>query len=203
MPVCISRRKDQDVAPPIPKPIESLLARLKGPEREAAAAELFDLAYRELRRIAGGMLRRERAGHTLQPTALVHEAFIRLIGQERAEFAGRTHFLAICADAMRRVLVDHARHRRRLKRGGQWHRVALQDADRQLGVEDLDLVAFHDALERLRTLDERQARVVELRFFGGMSMHDVAEALGVSKRTAEGDWTHARAWLRQALADQA
>ena len=169
----------------------------------ATAEELFPVVYDELRRIAKGYMSRETPGHTLQPTALVHEAYLKLVDQSRVDWRGRTHFFAVGAKVMRRVLIDHARTRKRAKRGGDWLRVTLTGlAGSPLG-GDLDptqLLALHSALEKLAQLDERQARVVELRYFAGLKMSEVAEVLGVSKRTADGDWAKARIWLEQELA---
>jgi RNA polymerase sigma factor (TIGR02999 family) len=158
--------------------------------------------YDELRRLARGYLRRERSGHTLEPTALVHEAYLRLIDQTRVDWRGRTHFFAVGAQMMRRLLVDHARRHDRKKRGGDFRQVTLAaDAAPLLGrsLDRADLLALDDAMEKLSALDSRQARIVELRFFAGLRVDEVAEALGVSKRTVEADWTHARAWLRREL----
>jgi RNA polymerase sigma-70 factor (ECF subfamily) len=175
-----------------------ILERIDGGEA-AAAQELVPLVYDELHRMAAAFLRRESPAHTLQPTALVHEAFLRLVDQTRVQWKGRAHFMAIAAETMRRILVDHARARLREKRGGGRLRVTLQ-ADLALSPErDEDVLALHDALERLAQLDARQARLVELRFFGGLDMAEVAEVLGVSKRTVESDWTMVRAWLKREL----
>jgi RNA polymerase sigma factor (TIGR02999 family) len=163
------------------------------------AKKLMPLVYDELRALAARYLGAERRGHTLQPTALVHEAFMRLVDQSRVDWKGRTHFYAVGAEAMRRILIDHARARGRGKRGGDWQRVVLDEADTPQNMRDIDLVALHDALEALAALDEQQARIVELRFFGGLTVEEVAHVLGVSKRKVEGDWTHAKAWLRSAL----
>lgn len=169
---------------------------------EDSAEELFSLVYDELKRVARGLMRRERPGHTLQPTALVHEAYAKLVDSSRVQWRGRTHFLSVGARVMRRVLVEHARAHGREKRGAGWRRVTLAESvlpglDSNLDPEDL--LWLNAALEKLDRADERQARVVELRFFGGFTVSEVAEALGVSKRTVEGDWTHARAWLRREL----
>ena len=171
-----------------------------GGEQGKSAAELLPLVYDELRALARGYLSRERRGHTLQPTALVHEAFLRLVDQTRIDWKGRAHFFAVGARMMRRVLVDSARKHKSQKRGGEWHRVTLADdvLGKELAVEEV--LALDGALDRLAELDERQARVVELRFFGGFRVEEVARLLEVSKRTVEGDWTHARAWLRRRLA---
>ncbi len=166
---------------------------------EAAAAQLSDLLYVDLRREAERQFSAESSGHTLQATALIHESFLRLIGQNRTKWQNRDHFLAVATSMMRRVLTDHARSRLRLKRGGQQHRVLLQP-DQQISLsQPEDVVMVHDALEKLEKLDPRQARIIELRFFGGMSNVEVAEALGLSLRTVEGEWAIARAWLRREL----
>ena len=167
---------------------------------DAAAAErLLPLVYDRLRGLANRFLGAERAGHTLQPTALVHEAFLKLVEQERVDWAGRTHFFAVGAKAMRRILVDHARGRRRDKRGGGAVRVELREGAALSPERDEDVLALDEALARLEARDARQARIVELRFFGGLNVEEVAEALGVSKRTVEADWTMLRAWLRREL----
>ena len=156
--------------------------------------------YDQLRRMAGGFLARERQDHTLQPTALVHEACVRLF-QQRAELKSPTHLQAIAATAMRRILVDHARKHRSPKHGGDWQRITLAGArahDRGLALDDF--LALDAALERLQAHDPDAARVVELRFFGGLGMAEIAEALGRSKRNVERDWTHSRAWLAAELA---
>ncbi len=135
----------------------------------------------------------------MQPTALLHEAFMRLVDQSRVDWKGRTHFYAVGAEAMRRILIDHARAKGRAKRGGEWQRVDLGEAETPQDLQDIDLEALLDALETLATLDAQQARIVELRFFGGMTVEQVAHVLGVSKRKVEGAWTHPKAWLRDAL----
>jgi len=171
----------------------------------ARADELIESVYAELRRLAQSYLKQERSGHTLQATALVHEAYARLVDQSRADWKSRTHFFAVGAKMMRRILIDHARERRSQKRGGEQQRVTLSLASDMPGGGDLDfeeLLAVDEALVRLAGLDERQAKVVELRFFAGMNVNEVAEQLGVSPRTVEGDWTHARSWLRRELSDR-
>jgi RNA polymerase sigma factor (TIGR02999 family) len=178
-----------------------LLARLAGGEgdRSAIIEQFFPLVYDELRSLAAGYLHRERRDHTLQPTALVNEAYLRLIDQ-RVGFASRGHFLAIAATAMRRVLVNHARDRGRLKRGGAARRETLESGHTIVDEPDLDLAALDEAMERLAALDPRKVQVVEMRFFAGLSEEDVAAALGVSTRTVKRDWQIARAWLRRELA---
>jgi RNA polymerase sigma factor (TIGR02999 family) len=153
------------------------------------------LVYDELRALAESYLRRERPDHTLQATALVHEAYMRLVKQEEVEWQNRAHFFAVAAQAIRRILVDHARGHQSGKRGGDRKRVRL-DEDLTVPEPDLDLLALDEALQELAHLHERQARIVELRFFGGLSLKEVAEYLGLSPRTIDGDWHMARAWLR-------
>ncbi|MDA8020519.1 MAG: sigma-70 family RNA polymerase sigma factor [Thermoanaerobaculia bacterium] len=179
---------------------ESLDGDASPPDRPADA--LLSDVYGELRRLAASFLRRERSGHTLQATALVHEAYLKLADQDQVSWRGRSHFFAVGAYAMRRLLVDSARRKYSAKRGGDWYRVTLEESGSSLTGRPLsaeDLIALDEALDSLRQIDPRQAEVVELRFFGGLSMNDVARHLEVSKRTAEGDWAHARAWLRRAL----
>jgi RNA polymerase sigma factor (TIGR02999 family) len=164
-----------------------------------AADKLIPLVYDELRDLARNYLRSERKGHTLQPTALVHEAYLRLVDQTRVDWKGRTHFYAVAAAVMRRLLTDHARMRGRGKRGRGWRRVVLDELTAAGEQGMVDSVALNDAINTLASLDEQQARIVELRFFGGLTVEEVAHVLGVSKRKVEGDWTHAKAWLRVAL----
>jgi RNA polymerase sigma-70 factor (ECF subfamily) len=165
-----------------------------------AVDELVPLVYDELRRLAARYLRRESPGNTLQPTALVNEAFLKLSEQHRVDWQGRTHVLAIGAKAMRRILVDHAKRKRRVKHGGGLKRIMLDETAALSTHRDEDLLAVDETLEKLAGIDERQATIVELRFFGGMTVEEVAEALGVSKRTVESEWTMVRAWLRRELA---
>ena len=175
-----------------------LLAELRAGDNRAAD-RLLPLVYDEFRHLAAGYLRHERPDHTLQPTALVHEAYLKLIDQRRVDWKGRTHFFAVAAEAMRRILIDHARRHKRLKRGGARQRITLDDAVALSPDRDEDLIALDEALERLAGSDPRQAKVVELRFFGGLTVQEAAKVLGVSKRTVEGDWTFARAWLKREL----
>ncbi len=180
--------------------VAGLSGELDAPGR--SAEELLPLVYERLRSLARRMIARERPGHTLQPTALVHEAYLKLVDQSRVDWRGRTHFFAVGARAMRRLLVDHARGRHRAKRGGGWARVTLAEGIPSFGEGGLDadqLLDLDEALTRLAVLDAREAEVVELRFFGGLTVPEVAHLLGVSQRTVEGDWTHARAWLRREL----
>jgi RNA polymerase sigma factor (TIGR02999 family) len=173
---------------------------------DARACEaLVPLVYAELRRQARRALRREGEGHTLQPTALVHEAWLRLGGQHDGHWESRTQFFAIAAQMMRRVLVDHARRRRALKRAGGAVQVSLGDADRAVGapggdtLDAVDLLALNDALARLAVLDPQKARLVDLRYFAGLSIPEAAAALGVSPATVGREWAVARMWLRREL----
>jgi RNA polymerase sigma factor (TIGR02999 family) len=171
-------------------------------KRPDPSGELFPLIYGELRRMAGRYLGRERRNHTLQPTALVHEAWLRLQNDRDVKWQGRTHGLALGAQAMRRLLVDHGRHHKRDKRGGGNQPVALDDlllAATAGAVPVEDLLTLEAALTRLEAVDHRAAQVVILRFFSGMTSPEVAEHLGLSVRTVESDWTHAKAWLKREL----
>jgi RNA polymerase sigma factor (TIGR02999 family) len=167
----------------------------------AALEALLPLVYDEMRRQARRALRRERSGHTLQPTALVHEAFLRLIDQRRVRVESRAHFFGVAARVMRRVLVDHARARAATKRGAGAQQVRLDELsnERASGHSDVDLLALDDALTRLAELDPRKARLVELRYFAGLGTAEAAMALGVSAATVGRDWTLARRWLRREL----
>lgn len=167
--------------------------------------ELFPVIYGELRQVAGRYLRKERRNHTLQPTALVHEAWIRLQNERGDEWQGRTHGLALGAQAMRRLLIDHGRHQKRDKRGGGAQPMALDDlliASKTGDVPVEDLLTLEDALTRLEAVDARAAQVVTLRFYSGMSNPEIAQHLNLSLRTVEGDWTFARAWLKRELSGQ-
>ncbi len=166
------------------------------------ADRLITCVYDELKIIAARQLAHETPGNILQPTALVHEAFLRLVDQERVSWRGKTHFLAISAQMMRRVLVDHARAKLRQKRGGGCQRIALRDDLTVSNRKDEDVVAVDDALIKLAELDADQAQIVELRFFGGMTVDEVAEVLNKSKRSVERQWTAIRAWLRRELAGE-
>lgn len=166
---------------------------------ESAVHKLMPLVYDDFRAMAERYLRQESTGHTLQPTALVNEAFLKLVDQKRVDWKGRTHFFAVGAQAMRRILIDHARTRKRQKRGGDRQRVQLDEELTISPNRDEDLLALEEVLEKLETVDPRQARIVELRFFGGLTVAEVAEVLGVSKRTVESEWTMVRAWLRREL----
>jgi RNA polymerase sigma-70 factor, ECF subfamily len=167
--------------------------------REGAFDALLALVYKDLRKIAGSYLRQQRPDHTLQPTALVHEAYLRLVGNEDGDWQSRAHFLNAAAQTMRRILVDHARARRADKRGGAGVRVVLDEAVVEAPERDLDLVALDDALTKLARAAPRLSRVIELRYFGGLTTKEVAEVLDVSITTVEREWVAARAWLRVEL----
>lgn len=166
----------------------------------AAASRLLPIVYRELRRLAGYYMRGEKSGQTIQPTELVHEAYLRLVGQERIEWQGRTHFLAMAATSMRRILVDRARKKLAEKHGGGEEKIQLEEALVFSPQKSKDLVALDDALKVLEELSPRQARVVELRFFAGMEIEEIAKLEGVSVRTIKQDWSLARAWLHHEIA---
>ena len=163
---------------------------------EQAREQVMALVYGELRRRAAAYLRRERGGHTLQPTALVHEAYLRLVDQDRVAWQGRAHFLAIAASMMRRVLMDHGRKQKARKRGGAVSRVTFDERLVPSGERELDLVALDEALDALAQLDEIKARVVELRAFGGLEVEETAEVLGISTATVKRHWAFALAWLQ-------
>jgi RNA polymerase sigma-70 factor, ECF subfamily len=172
------------------------------PDEAAVLADVervFPVVYEELRRLAHAHLRREPTGHTFSTTDLVHQAYVQLSGQSASPFNDRSHFLAIAAIAMRRILVDHARGHQSLKRGGALHRVPMESV--ALATEERAdlLIALDEALDRLRQLDARQASVVQCRFFGGMTEEETASALGIGLRTAKRDWAKAKSWLYQEL----
>lgn len=156
--------------------------------------------YAELRRLAAAYLRRERPGQTLQATALVHEAYLRLLGERHASWQNRAHFCAIAAQSMREILIERARRRRAAKRGGKWHRTTLTDAVPEAAGPPVDVEALHEALGRLAAFDPVRARIVELRYFGGLTIEETAEVLGRSPATIKRGWALASAWLRRELA---
>jgi RNA polymerase sigma factor (TIGR02999 family) len=167
---------------------------------QQALERLMPLVYSELRRLASNYLRRERAGHTLQPTALVNEAYLKLIDQRNARWQNRAHFFGISAQLMRRILVDHARQRQAAKRGGDdQQRVSITNVEPVAQQAPVDLLALNEALDELATMDPQQSRIVELKFFGGLSIEETAEVLGIGHATVERDWKSARAWLRRKL----
>jgi RNA polymerase sigma factor (TIGR02999 family) len=177
------------------QPVSALLSKWRAGDPEALQA-LIPLVYQELRRIAQHHLHQERPDHTLQGTALVHEAYLRLMKQGPAEVANRAHFLAVASQLMRQILVDHARGHRAAKRGGGF-RLELDDAMGAQKPQSMDFIALDDALNELAKLDPQQSRIVELRFFGGLSIEETAEIVGASPTTVKREWATARAWLRR------
>jgi len=187
----------------LPDDVTTLL--MEWQQGDAAALErLLPLVYADLRKVARAHLRREQAGHSLQPTALVHEVYLRLVGLERLRVESRTHFMAFAARLMRQILVDHARRKRAGKRGGAVTVVGLDmlspRAEPSIGPADADILALDRALEELASFDPQQCRLVELKFFAGLSIEEMAETLGISTATVEREWVVARAWLYQRLA---
>ena len=178
--------------------ITQLLVAWSGGRREALD-DLLPLVYDELRRLAARYLRHEPLDHTLQPTALVHEAYMRLVDQRRVRWRNRAHFYGVAAQMMRRILVDHARAHKAEKRGAGWERVPLIEDEMPGGTGAVDVLALDEALERLAALDPQQERIVELRYFGGLTIDEVAEVVGLSAATVVREWTIAKAWLRSEL----
>ena len=179
-----------------PGEVTLLLAEMKRGNSEALP-KLIPLVYHELKRLAAHFLRDEREGHTLQPTALVHEAYLRLAGQNRAGWQNRAQFMGVAAQIMRRILVDYARQRVTAKRGGGDVPLAIEVSDVAGGVEQSEeMLAVDEALARLTALDPQQAQVVEMRYFGGMTVEETAEALSIAPRTVKREWAMAKAWLR-------
>ena len=170
----------------------------------AALDELMPLVYQELRKLAGGYLRSERPDHTLQPTALIHEAYLRMIGKEMPEWQSRAHFFGVAARLMRQILVEHARTRHAAKRGGDQQKISLDDAPQVFAQSDAaELLALDDALTKLAAFDERRSRILEMRSFGGMSVEETALALGVSDTTVKREMRLAQAWIRRELGQTA
>ncbi len=160
-----------------------------------AADELLPLVYQELRQLAAQRMKQEKPGQTLQATALVHEAYLRLVGAEDQNWDGRTHFFAAAAEAMRRILIDNARRKQRIKRGGGHQRVDLKDADLAIEAPSDDLIALDEALEKLSRKDQVKSDLVKLRYFAGLTLEQAANILKLSQRTAKRHWAYARAWL--------
>ncbi|MFI5458754.1 MAG: ECF-type sigma factor [Isosphaerales bacterium] len=167
-----------------------------------AAGDLLPMVYQELRRLAARKLAREAPGQTLQPTALVHEAYLRLVGAQDPGWSGRGHFFAAAAEAMRRILVERARRRKRIRHGGGGRPLSLEGVDLASEVPPEGLLVLDEALERFAREDPLAARLVELRYFAGLTMHEAAEALGLPLRTAERNWTYARTWLHREVAEK-
>jgi RNA polymerase sigma factor (TIGR02999 family) len=183
--------------------ITQLLTKMKVGNADAEA-RLISLVYRELRRIAGSYMRNERADHSLQPTALVHEAYLRLRNMHGIDWQSRSHFLAVSAHTMRRILVDHARAKHAGKRGLEWHQVSIEVGELSAAAEStVNIVELDEALGRLETFDRRQARIVEMRFFGGLSEDEIGTELEISERTVKRDWRLAKAWLYHELSQSA
>jgi RNA polymerase sigma factor (TIGR02999 family) len=184
--------------PTDPENITDLLVSYGRGDKESLD-KLMPVVYDELRRQAARYLRREQPGHTLQTTALIHEAYVRLVDQRNVQWQNRAHFFGIAAQMMRRILVDHARTKKRAKRGGSDIKVSLDDATVAVKGQDLDVVALDEALERMAEIDEQQSRVVELRFFSGLTVEETAEVMGISPATVKRDWSMAKAWLHREL----
>ena len=177
-----------------------LLEAIEQGDRQAAS-DLVPLVYDELRQLAGHMLAREQAAQTLQPTALVHEAYLRLVGElDAPRWDGRGHFFAAAAEAMRRILVERARHKRSLKAGGERRRLEMAEIEPPVVEPNVDLLALHEILDDLEKHDKRMAELIKLRFFAGLTIPEAAKALGISNSTANSDWAYARCWLRLELA---
>ena len=185
------------ITPPVNEVSQLLVDWREGDK--AAFDKLMGVVHQELRRIARRYMRGERAGHTLESAALVNEAYLRLIDVKTIDWQSRAHFFAVAAQLMRRILVDHARSRNYAKRGGVQQKLSLSEADRFANKPDIDLVALDDALKALAAMNEQLSRIVELRFFGGLTIEEAAEVLGVSHATVERDWSVARAWLRREI----
>ena len=181
-----------------PGEVTGLLVAWKNGSPEALD-ELIPIVYSELRQLARHQLRGERSDHSLQPTALTHEAFLRLFGTRQISWQNRAHFFAVASQLMRRVLVEHARKRRASKRAGSATRVILDEARTPAEPVDVDVIALHEALTELEKVDPRQSRIVELKYFGGLNNEETAEVLSVSLATVKRDWSVARLWLRRAL----
>jgi RNA polymerase sigma factor (TIGR02999 family) len=178
--------------------VTRILTAIEGGDT-GAADKLLPLVYEQLRAIAGQRMAQERAGHTLQATALVHEAYLRLVGSHKVGWANRSHFYLAAAEAMRRILIEHARKRNRIKRGGDRRRAPVSVADLAAAQDSEEIVAVDDAIRRLGEQDAQAAKVVRLRFFAGLSVDETARALDLSPRTVAREWAYARAWLHDAL----
>ena len=184
------------------KPITQILSELKNGKKDALD-ELLPFVYQELRQLASIYLRNERSNHTLQPTALVHEAYLRLIGQKEVDWKNRAHFFGVSAHLMREILIEYARLKSRQKRGGEFKtQIELDDAVSYIGGKELDVIAVDEALTKLENLDERQARIVEMKFFGGLTVEEIAEVLSISPATIKREWSTAKLLLYKMLNDE-
>ncbi len=186
------------MAAPLSKGVTELLVDCTNGDHEALD-KLIPLVYEELRKLASSYLRRERSNHTLQTTALVHEAYLRLVDQKNSNWQNRAQFFGVAAQMMRRILVDHARSHRASKRGGSYRRISLSEGAILSNDRDTDLTELDEVLKRLATIDPQQSRVVELRIFGGLTVEETAEVMGISSRTVKREWSMARAWLHQQI----
>ena len=182
----------------VPECLTQVLDQVSAGER-SATARLLPLVYQELRALAGSVFQQERKNHTLQPTALVHEAYIRIVGADGKAWTDRKHFFRVAASVMRHVLTDHARANLAQKRGGDWKRVTIDQEIAVTSAAELDPLEFEEALAKLERLHERQGQIVELRFLAGLSFEDIAEILGLSQRTIEVEWRTAKAFLKREL----
>jgi len=190
--------RSPDAPSPPPGEVTRLLIEWNGGDA-GALERLIPLVYGELRRQARGYLRNERSGHTLQPTALVHEVYLRLVDQSRVKWQNRAHFFGVAARSMREILVDHARKRRAAKRGGPDSLIPIDDVNPPGASRNIDLLDLDRTLKRLAALDERQARLVELRVFGGLTIDEAAEVLEISPATVSREWRHAETWLHREM----
>ena len=184
-----------------PATITQLLIQWRSGD-QSVLNDLLPKVYDELRRLAKYYLQRERKGHALQVSDLVHEAYLRLVDAKEIDWQNRAHFFAIAAGRMRRILVEHARSRQAAKRGGGEYRLSLGKADKVAGKNDVNLLSLDEALQRLEALDAQKARIVELRYFGGLTIEETAEALKISPATVKRDWAMARTWLRSEISDE-
>ena len=184
------------------KPITQILSEIKGGNQKALD-ELLPLVYDELRRLANSYLKNERSNHTLQPTALVHETYLRMLGQKEIAWENRAHFFGVSARLMREILIEYARAKNRLKRGGEFKtQIALDESVSFSGAKDFDVVSIDEALSRLEKLDTRQARIVEMKFFAGMTIEEIAEVSGISAATVKREWATAKLLLYKILHSQ-
>ena len=188
----------------MPQPSQNVTQLLIGWSKgdKEALDSLLPLVYEELRKQAARYLRHERVGHTLQTTALIHEAYLKLVDQKNVHWQNRAHFFGIAAQLMRRILVDHARTKKRAKRGGSDIRVSFNDANVMGQARDLDIVALDEALSRLAEVDPQQSRIVELRFFSGLTVEETAEVMSISPATVKRDWSMAKAWLHREISGE-